>query len=501
MSDDALWVEKYKPTSTADIIGNADLAKKLGDWIRNWRRIHIEKSMKVPFSKENPGAKAVLLSGPPGIGKTTVATLIAAELGYETLELNASDTRSKKAITEELADVVVSQAIGSATGKTHNRLVIMDEVDGMGGSDRGGIPELIKVIKTSKNPIICICNDRQSPKIRSLANHCYDLRVRRPTKQQIAQRMIVIARKEGLEIDNNAAEVLVEQSGNDIRQVINCLQMWRSQSQVLRYDDLKNRMASVEKDKILRQSPFDVCQTILGGQKFTLNDRYNGFFIDYALVPLLIQQNYIEAAKNGLFRHSSNGSGSSGGNTKQDLDALEQLALASETVSDMDLAESAIRGQDQHWELLTTQAMLAVKVGHHSSGFLGFPSFPAWLGKNSTTSKNKRLVHELVLHTSLSIAQGFTNMRLEYVPYLRMMLLNTLLHPSSSSSVQDNSSNNKDGIEQVIEMLDSYGLSKEDFMETLKDLQFIVEKDANLRDRYDSVDSKTKSALTRLYNS
>ena len=36
----------------------------------------------------------------------------------------------------------------------------MDEVDGMGGSDRGGIPELIKVIKTSSTPIICVCNDR-----------------------------------------------------------------------------------------------------------------------------------------------------------------------------------------------------------------------------------------------------------------------------------------------------------------------------------------------------
>ena len=95
--------------------------------------------------QENPGAKAVLLSGPPGIGKTTVATLIASELGYETLELNASDTRSKKAITEELADVVLSQAISSVSGHVHKRLVIMDEVDGMGGSDRGGIPELIKV--------------------------------------------------------------------------------------------------------------------------------------------------------------------------------------------------------------------------------------------------------------------------------------------------------------------------------------------------------------------
>jgi replication factor C subunit 1 len=46
------------------------------------------------------------------------------------------------------------------SGSLKKRLIIMDEVDGMGGGDRGGLPELIKVIKTSKTPIVCICNDR-----------------------------------------------------------------------------------------------------------------------------------------------------------------------------------------------------------------------------------------------------------------------------------------------------------------------------------------------------
>jgi replication factor C subunit 1 len=70
----------------------------------------------------------------------------------------------------------------------------------MGGSDRGGMAELLKIIKASKCPIICICNDRQSPKVRSLANNCYDLRVRRPTKTQIAMRLVEIAKCEGLQV-------------------------------------------------------------------------------------------------------------------------------------------------------------------------------------------------------------------------------------------------------------------------------------------------------------
>jgi hypothetical protein len=52
-----------------------------------------------------------------------------------------------------------------------------------------------------------------------LANNCYDLRVRRPLKQQISQRMMGIAAKEGLQVDRNAIEMLIESVGNDIRQV------------------------------------------------------------------------------------------------------------------------------------------------------------------------------------------------------------------------------------------------------------------------------------------
>ena len=52
----------------------------------------------------------------------------------------------------------------------------MDECDGVGMGDRGGMQALIQIIKDTKSPIICICNDRQSAKVKSLANYCYDLK-------------------------------------------------------------------------------------------------------------------------------------------------------------------------------------------------------------------------------------------------------------------------------------------------------------------------------------
>jgi replication factor C subunit 1 len=80
---DALWVDKYRPQSSAAMIGSTEIVSKLTAWLRRWDAVHLHKTEKVPFSKENPGARAALLSGPPGIGKSTVAALAAKEGGYD----------------------------------------------------------------------------------------------------------------------------------------------------------------------------------------------------------------------------------------------------------------------------------------------------------------------------------------------------------------------------------------------------------------------------------
>ena len=75
------------------------------------------------------------------------------------------------------------------------------------------------MIKTTKVPIICICNDRQHPKIRSLANHCYDLRFHRPRVDQIRGAMMSVCYKEGVKMAPNALAEIIMASGQDVRQV------------------------------------------------------------------------------------------------------------------------------------------------------------------------------------------------------------------------------------------------------------------------------------------
>ena len=425
----ALWADKYAPTSVREILGNGDVVKKLRGWLENWARVHLgpEKSRKklIP-SRENPGAKAALISGPPGIGKTTLTTLVAKEMDYDILELNASDARSKNSLQSTLGHALDCPMLhlGGAEAEhvMKKRLVIMDEVDGLSGSDRGGSQELIKLIKDTKVPLICICNDRQSNKVKGLANSCFDLRAKRPMKQAIAKRLVAIASKEGIALEANAAELLAENCGNDIRQCLNALQMWATTctdvdeattaraSTKATYAAMQVRLrGGIEKDAVLRFTAFDGAKMILSDHdRKSLYERTEAFFIDFGIASLLIWENYLTAATNSVSPVKNNT------NSTARKDKIESVLEAADTLSLSDLIERKVRG-DQNWNLLTTQAALIVKVGIDLRGRCMNPMFPRWFGKNSTRTKNLRLCGELAFHLGNRVSAARDAVRLEYL--------------------------------------------------------------------------------------
>jgi replication factor C subunit 1 len=66
----ALWADKYAPSNSKEILGNADSVTKLFNWLRNWEdQFNNPKKKTKSISGPNGPWKAALLSGPPGIGE------------------------------------------------------------------------------------------------------------------------------------------------------------------------------------------------------------------------------------------------------------------------------------------------------------------------------------------------------------------------------------------------------------------------------------------------
>lgn len=371
----------------------------------------------------------------------------------------------------------------------------MDEVDGLGAGDRGGLSEMIQMIKNSRVPIICICNDRQSQKIKSLVPYCMDLKYKRPVKTQIATRAVEVARREGLTVEQNAAELLAESCGNDVRQVLNSMQMWASEKKGdnrMSYTNLKEREKSINKDEMLRVSLFDATRLIVQGrvglqgaspeaERANFFKRNDAFFVDYNFTGLMVQQNYLNVMKGAYSRAAV------AGKTTEVEDILERMSKASESMSDFALSEHKLRS-DQNWSVLPLVGSLAVKTGFHAGGEYGgilggFPEFTTWLGKNSSKGKKERMMQDLQHHMNFKISGGSEEMRLSYLPVLRGRFLSLLQRKDGS------------GNEEAIDLMDTYGLDRDDILEKFDEFK-MDSKDKG----FSVLDSKQKTALTKAYN-
>ena len=396
--DSLLWVDKYQAKSIKQIIGqqgDKSNAKKLLYWLQNWHAVFTHKSYRgVPGNKENGLIyRAALLSGVAGIGKTTTATIVCKELGFEMISMNASDTRSQKLLNNVVAETLKSGTLTSLmTSKESSsdvttskeaelkHVLIMDEVDGMAGNeDRGGMGELIGLIKKSKIPVICICNDRQHQKVRSLANHCLDLRFQRPRVEQLKSAMMSMCFKEGLKINPNALEQMIIGANQDVRQVIHHLQAWFCMQKPLTYDVAKEKATAAKKDQ--KMGPFDACRAAFcfgeERRKMTIGNKLDLFFYDYSMMPLFMQENYLQTTM-------------SRGNNKSTLAAISKSA---DSLTYGDLTSKIIRSTN-NWSLLPKVGMYTCVIpGELCQGGMGpFVAFPQWLGQNSKRSKNDRLL-------------------------------------------------------------------------------------------------------------
>jgi replication factor C subunit 1 len=481
-----LWTTKYAPTQLNQICGNKANVERIQGWLDKWAT-HRKYNFQKRGADGMGGYRAIIISGPPGIGKTTAAHLAAKLAGYDVLESNASDTRSKKLVENGVSDVLNNTSLMgyfASDGKTVDAgkkkiVLVMDEVDGMSAGDRGGVGALAKFCKKTEVPLILICNERRLPKMKPFDHVAFDVKFSRPTVDQIRSRIMTICHREGLKMPPQVVNALIEGSGKDIRQIINMLSTAKLDQTTMDFDQSKAMTKAWEKNIVLK--PWDICQKMIGGglfgqaSKATLNDKIELYFHDHEFSFLMIQENYLRSKPAALTGKNYSG-------RMQNLKYLELVDQAAESISDGDLVDRMIHGPQQHWSLMPTHAVFStVRPASFIAGmFTGQTAFTSWLGNNSKTGKLGRFVREIQSHMRLKTSGDHNEIRQQYLPVLWHQLVKRL-------EVEG-----KEAVPEVIDLMDSYYLTREDF-DSIKELGVGYQSEDLI-----NLDTQTKSTFTRM---
>ena len=243
MRNDLLWVEKYRPKKIEDIVGNEEAKATFVEWLKG---------------KRKTAKKAVLLYGPPGVGKTALVNATAKEFNFNLIEMNASDTRSEKAVNDIAKPATSYMALDAFSGETKGKgnLLFLDEVDGIAGNeDRGGVSAIIEIVEKSLVPVIMAANDPDIDKLRPLKKVCLLIRFHQTRIPLVIALLQKICLLEHIKAEFEALEHIAQNSKGDVRSAINDLQSLSEENHILTLQDtmgLSSRNKDISMDETLR---------------------------------------------------------------------------------------------------------------------------------------------------------------------------------------------------------------------------------------------------------
>src|SRR3989344_7875524 len=204
MKNQETFAEKYRIQKTSELINQEKIVEELKK-----------------FLAEFPKKKAALLYGSAGTGKTSLIHAFAKENNLDILELNSSDLRNRAKLEVILKPAALQQSLFKKS-----KIILMDEVDGVTGTDIGGIPELENLIIATKFPIIMTCNDVWQSKLSPIRSKSKLVEMKALTLDQILKVLINICEKENFKKNPLTLRQIAIKSQGDLRAAINDLESY-----------------------------------------------------------------------------------------------------------------------------------------------------------------------------------------------------------------------------------------------------------------------------------
>jgi replication factor C large subunit len=374
-----LLTDKYRPETMADIVGQPEAVAKIQRWFDAWK----------------PGGHALLLYGPTGSGKTSSIQALASQRKLDFIEVNASDKRSAKAVRETIGSAVSQQSL-----MRRGKVFMIDEIDGVSGdSDRGGIPELLKIVEESSHPIVFTANDVWHQKLRPLRQVCDTVEFKKILPADMEKHLRKVAQKEGIEFEPGVLLDLAKLCEGDMRAALNDMQSLKM-GRPVRKDDLL-KLGIREKEA----SVYDVLGKIFHAA--SIADARRAFdSVDKEPDEMML---WIES------------------NIHLEMRSPGEIAAAFDALSHADMFKGRIR-KTQDWKLLTYQIELmsggvaaARKSSSSAPGFVKYqyPTVIATLGRTKALRAEEMLDMKALseqLHCSVRKVKN------EYLPFLSQMM-------------------------------------------------------------------------------
>lgn len=246
MENSYLWTERYRPKKFEEVIGHHDIVKRLKALVEQKNIPHL------------------LFSGPAGVGKTTLALVIARELYGDDwkqnfLELNASNDRGIDIIRNEVKDFAKTKGIANIPFK----LILLDECDALTKEAQQALRRTMETYSNSCRFVLS-CNFVNKV-IDPIKSRCAIFKFKPLKKEDLIEIVKKIAIDEGLDINEQSINRLYELTGGDIRQLQNVLQSCASTTKIISEKEI-NEFASKNESKDVKE-----IVTLALGKKFILS--------------------------------------------------------------------------------------------------------------------------------------------------------------------------------------------------------------------------------------